>query len=310
MSVVTTPTQSPRPLSELATLVDALAARPQDWIERVRFRVGERWYERLERSAEYEVWAISWMPGQATGFHDHGGSAGAFAVVFGTLEEQRAGGQPQPIAAGQVRAFGPHDVHDVRNAAATPAVSIHAYSPPLSIMNRYAFSEAGLVPCGTVFEDGDDEAEAERVAAERTVHDTQTTAPRNIEAAVDEARARLQRVSPAQACEALAAGAVLVDIRPEAQRALEGEIPDAIVIERNVLEWRLDPESDARLPIANGYDLHIIVVCSAGYASSLAAASLQDIGLSRATDLIGGFQAWRAAGLPTSAGSRSSRVKP
>jgi rhodanese-related sulfurtransferase/mannose-6-phosphate isomerase-like protein (cupin superfamily) len=289
--------------------VEALAARPQAWIERVRFRVGERWYERLDRSADHEVWAISWMPGQATGFHDHGGSAGAFVVAFGTLEEQRAGRQAQPVGPGQVRAFGPHDVHDVRNASATPAVSIHAYSPPLSIMNRYELGEAGLVPCGTVFEGSGDAADlvAREQAASRG---REATASRNIDEVMDAARARLQRVSPEQAYEALGAGAVLVDIRPAAQRAHEGEIPGAILVERNVLEWRFDPASDARLPIANGYGLHVIVVCSAGYASSLAAASLQDVGLFRATDLIGGFQAWRAAGLPTMSGALEGRVNP
>jgi rhodanese-related sulfurtransferase len=88
-----------------------------------------------------------------------------------------------------------------------------------------------------------------------------------------------------------------VDIRPAAQRAAEGAIPEAVVVERNVLEWRFDPRSDARLPIA-AYDLQIIVVCSAGYTSSLAAASLHQVGLARATDVIGGFQAWRSSGLP------------
>ena len=96
-------------------------------------------------------------------------------------------------------------------------------------------------------------------------------------------------------------GALLVDIRPQAQRAAEGEVPGALIIERNVLEWRLDPASDARLPEAGSYDLRVIVMCSAGYTSSLAAASLQDLGLSAATDLVGGFQAWARAGLPVQA---------
>jgi rhodanese-related sulfurtransferase/predicted metal-dependent enzyme (double-stranded beta helix superfamily) len=291
MSIVTTLAQSPRPLSELAALVEAFAATPERWIERVRFRVGERWYERLERTDDHEVWAITWLPGQATGYHDHGGSAGAFAVVCGTLEERRAGERSQAVATGQTRAFGPHDVHDVRNASATPALSIHAYSPPLSLMHRYALDEGRLVPCGTVFE-GDDE-EVGHLADARTIEDV-----------LEAARVRLRRVSPVQAYEALGAGAVLVDIRPAAQRALEGEIPDAVIIERNVLEWRLDPASHARLPIAERHDLHVIIVCSAGYASSLAAASLQDLGLLRATDLVGGFQAWHAAGLPTTAAMR------
>lgn len=98
------------------------------------------------------------------------------------------------------------------------------------------------------------------------------------------------------------AGALLVDIRPAAQRAEEGQVPGALVIERNVLEWRLDPASDARLPEAGSYDLRVIVMCSEGYASSLAAASLQDLGLSAATDLAGGFRAWARAGLPVASG--------
>ena len=113
-----------------------------------------------------------------------------------------------------------------------------------------------------------------------------------------EARARLVRLSPHQARDAVLHGALLVDVRPERQRAAEGEIPGALTIERNVLEWRFDPASTARLPVAS-YELQIIVVCSEGYTSSLAAASLQDLGIRNATDLTGGFRAWRAAGLPT-----------
>ncbi|MFF2656039.1 rhodanese-like domain-containing protein [Kitasatospora sp. NPDC058032] len=97
-------------------------------------------------------------------------------------------------------------------------------------------------------------------------------------------------------------GALLVDIRPAAQRAAEGEIPDALIIERNVLEWRLDPTGGHRIPEATGYDLEVILVCSEGYASSLAAASLRELGLHRATDLDGGFVGWAAAGLPTRQG--------
>ncbi|MFF8770982.1 rhodanese-like domain-containing protein [Kitasatospora sp. NPDC015120] len=97
-------------------------------------------------------------------------------------------------------------------------------------------------------------------------------------------------------------GALLVDIRPAAQRAAEGEIPGALIIERNVLEWRLDPAGGHRIPEATGYDLEVILVCSEGYASSLAAASLRELGLHRATDLDGGFVGWAAAGLPTRQG--------
>jgi rhodanese-related sulfurtransferase len=113
-----------------------------------------------------------------------------------------------------------------------------------------------------------------------------------------QARSRLQRLTPVQANDALAAGAVLVDIRPGWQRAAEGEVPGALLVERNHLEWRFDPECDARLPQAAGYDVQVIVLCSEGYTSSLAADSLRSLGLRRATDVIGGFQAWLAEGLP------------
>ena len=124
---------------------------------------------------------------------------------------------------------------------------------------------------------------------------------RTVDDLVAEARSRLLRLEPAAAAEVLRAGALLVDIRPHAQRVAEGEIPNALVLERNVLEWRFDPASSARLTLAS-YDLEIVVVCSEGWTSSLAAASLQSLGMHRATDLAGGFLAWRAAGLPTTAG--------
>ncbi|MES9542216.1 MULTISPECIES: rhodanese-like domain-containing protein [unclassified Actinomadura] len=121
---------------------------------------------------------------------------------------------------------------------------------------------------------------------------------RTIDEILAEARDRLARVRPDQAHAEARDGAVLVDIRPAAQRAGEGEIPGALIVERNVLEWRFDPSSDARLPQATGHDVRVIVFCSEGYTSSLAAASLHDLGLTRATDIVGGFKAWRAAGLP------------
>lgn len=117
-----------------------------------------------------------------------------------------------------------------------------------------------------------------------------------IDAMLAEARSRLDRLTPAEAAAAVERGALLVDIRPAAQRAAEGGIPGALVIERNVLEWRLDPTSEASIPQAS-YRLRVVVVCSEGYTSSLAAASLRDLGVD-ATDLAGGFHAWVAAGLP------------
>jgi rhodanese-related sulfurtransferase len=126
---------------------------------------------------------------------------------------------------------------------------------------------------------------------------------RPVDELVQAARQRLRRLAPAEACDAVRGGAILVDIRPEAQRLAEGCVPGSLHVERNVLEWRFDPRSDARLPQATGYDQHVIIMCSQGYASSLAAASLQDLGLRHATDLAGGFVAWAQAGLPILTGT-------
>lgn len=123
---------------------------------------------------------------------------------------------------------------------------------------------------------------------------------RGVDALLARARAGLRRVTPAEAAAAIRDdGALLVDIRPAAQRAARGEVPGALIVERNDLEWRLDPSSDARLPQADSYDRRVLVLCQEGYASSLAAVALRDLGLYRATDVIGGFRAWREAGLPT-----------
>ena len=126
---------------------------------------------------------------------------------------------------------------------------------------------------------------------------------RSIDELLADARRGLDRLTPGQASAAIAAGALLVDIRPAAQRAAEGEVPGALIVERNVLEWRFDPASAARLPQAR-YDLRVIIMCSEGYTSSLAAAALRQLGLRAATDLDGGYRAWAAAGLPVHPGRR------
>lgn len=117
-----------------------------------------------------------------------------------------------------------------------------------------------------------------------------------------DARARIRRLDPDQTRAAVARGALLVDIRPAWQRAASGAYPGALVIERNHLEWRLDPTSEARVPQAVNHDVEVIVACQEGYTSSLAAAALIDLGLHRSADLAGGFVAWQAAGLPTEPG--------
>jgi rhodanese-related sulfurtransferase len=129
---------------------------------------------------------------------------------------------------------------------------------------------------------------------------------RTISEVMAEASRRLRRVGPSLAAAELWAGVLLVDTRSQAQRAAGGEVPGAVVMERNVLEWRLDPASPHRLPQVTGYDMRVIVMCAEGYSSVLAAVSLQDLGLARATDVIGGFEAWSAAGLPIIGGRRDS----
>jgi rhodanese-related sulfurtransferase/mannose-6-phosphate isomerase-like protein (cupin superfamily) len=286
--------RSPR---ELADIVELFASRLDEWIGRVRLRVKRRWYERLYHGPDYDVWVISWLPGQSTGFHDHGASSGAFVVATGLLEEQRPGERARVVRAGTSRAFRPGYTHDVRNVSFAPAISIHAYSPPLTEMNEYRLDGGRLVPRNRVH------PQAETVDQDwRTRTESPADRPgiQRVEQVLAAARARLRRLSPEDVHEAVsAASAVLVDIRPAAQRALEGSIAGALVVERNVLEWRFDPASSIRLPVATGHDVQVIVFCSEGYTSTLAAAALQELGLWRATDMVGGFQAWRAIGLPT-----------
>ncbi|MEI6736688.1 MAG: rhodanese-like domain-containing protein, partial [Actinomycetes bacterium] len=109
-----------------------------------------------------------------------------------------------------------------------------------------------------------------------------------------EARQSLLRVTPEQLSGERENGTLIVDIRPVEQRQRDGDLPGAIVIDRNVLEWRLDPSSEHRIPQVTGYDIRIVVVCNEGYSSSLAAAVLQKLGLHQAADMIGGYQAWLA----------------
>lgn len=123
-----------------------------------------------------------------------------------------------------------------------------------------------------------------------------------IEAHLARARSGLDRVEPGSLADELAAGAVVVDIRPIDQRRRDGDLPGSIIVDRNVLEWRLDPTSAHRLGIAASTDIRYVIVCNDGYSSSLAAATLRELGLHRATDLVGGFQALLARQRDTTAG--------
>ena len=135
--------------AELGRLVHATARQGGAWRPIVRFTPDRRWFHRLALTADYEIWLLTWLPGQRTGFHDHGNASGAFAVGQGELRETLAapGGsriRHRTVAAGSVTSFGGRHLHDVGNVAAAPAVSVHAYSPPLSAMRRYEMTSTGL----------------------------------------------------------------------------------------------------------------------------------------------------------------------
>jgi rhodanese-related sulfurtransferase len=130
----------------------------------------------------------------------------------------------------------------------------------------------------------------------QAMYGTSAVARTTIDELLADARRSIRRLFPAGALQAIRAGAVLIDIRADAQVARDGIVPGALLIPRNVLEWRLDPASEHRHPGAPQLDDHVILLCDEGYQSSLAAA--QRLGFAQATDVEGGFQAWRAAALP------------
>jgi Cysteine dioxygenase type I len=217
--------------SELVGILEVFASKSSEWIGRVRLCAHHRRYERVYRGPHHDIWIISWLPGQSTGFHDHGNSAGAFMVATGFLEEQRPGESAHALGVGHVRAFGPNYAHDVRNISLAPAVSIHAYSPPLEEMDEYQWEDDRLIPLASA---AGNEAIVQKWSIEAVRKDQLT-----IEQILSAARARLCRLSPRAAYEESAKGAALVDIRPVSQRTREGSIPGTQVVERNVLEWRL-----------------------------------------------------------------------
>jgi rhodanese-related sulfurtransferase len=302
--------------AQLRAITSGLAARRSLWADLVVRDPDVRWYLPLHRSNSCDVWLLAWERGQDTDWHDHGGSSGSFAVAEGCLVEQYRTPDGRRIArrsllASEAVAFGPAHVHDVAHDGSGPATSIHAYSPPLMAMTYYTATDYGLIARETAAVDGPEGARgrggagtalatASASAARLTSDSLPNDAP-SIDELLAEARGGLARLRPEAAFAVLTDGAVLVDIRPMEQRMAEGEVPGAIIIGRNVLEWRLDPRSEARIPALARPDAQIIVMCSEGYASTLAAATLRRIGLSQATDLDGGFQAWKAVGLPTRA---------
>jgi len=123
------------------------AAQPEEWPLAPRFNPTDRWYHRLAEGPDFEVWLLSWLPGQGTDLHDHGGSAGAFFVVSGTLTESTLDGpelRARTVASGQGRRFGPHHIHQITNQGDRPAVSVHVYGPALRTMTRYRLDDGRL----------------------------------------------------------------------------------------------------------------------------------------------------------------------
>jgi rhodanese-related sulfurtransferase len=298
---------------QLRAVTAGLAARRDLWADLVVHDPDVRWYLPLHRSNSCDVWLLAWDRGQDTDWHDHGGSSGSFAVAEGCLVEQYRAPSGRRIVrrrlpAFDAVAFGPAHVHDVAHGEGGPATSIHAYSPPLVAMTYYSATDYGLVARETVAVDGPEGARgrggaetalaAASASAARLTSDHLPADAPSVDDLLAEVRSGLTRLRPEAAFAGLTDGVVLVDIRSLEQRIVEGEVPGAIIIGRNVLEWRLDPRSDARIPALARSDAQIIVMCSEGYASTFAAASLRRIGLREATYLDGGFQAWKAAGLP------------
>lgn len=284
-------TLAPRALrtEELAALVERFAEDVRAGCYPVTADASRRWHVRIHQNEDVDVWLISWTHSQRTELHDHGDSCGVFTVVEGALREAVWDGETlreRSVDSGETVRFGSAYVHDVYNEANDVAVSVHAYSPPLSKMSYYDVQDGRLERLATTWTD-----------------DPETPAPSY--ASVDEllaaAREGLPRLSPAEAAQAIEEGALMVDIRPEWQRRQDGEVPGSLIVERNHLEWRLHPASDARIAQALPGQ-RWVVVCSEGYTSSLAAASLASLGVP-AADVIGGIAAWAEAGLPVVPGA-------
>ena len=270
----------------LLAMAEGFAATAEGWIDDLPVNGSERTGLRILDTELYDVWLLRWPPSTSVSPHDHGESASAFVVVSGELAELRwaAGTQTrQKLGPGQGTIVERGVVHDVL-APATTSISVHVYSPPLSSMSYFDERAATVLARFPV-----DETAAFRAGEYRSGRRG------GVDHLLSEARRRIApRVTAAELDRRREEGAIVVDTRPADLRARDGELPGAVVIERNVLEWRLDPWGTHR--IAGAADPHrsVIVVCDEGYASSLAAAALLDVGRTSVTDLAGGYQAWLA----------------
>ena len=271
----------PVPLDILLDIATGLAAQARLSPPTVDPAGSSRLGSLLLVTETYEAWLLVWPRGTAIEPHDHGESHGVFVVAAGHLTETRwEDGRPNrwALAAGDAAVVRVGEVHRVEGTGDEPAVSVHVYSPPLDEMRFYADDGRGLVGVQTVGGVPTPAAPADSAVDRRLAA----------------ARRRLgRRVQPGELAGEVDRGSLVIDIRPVAQRARDGSLPGATVVERNDLEWRLDATGLHRLPDVDRADRRVVLLCDEGYASSLAAGALLDLGLTDVTDLDGGFQAWR-----------------
>jgi rhodanese-related sulfurtransferase/mannose-6-phosphate isomerase-like protein (cupin superfamily) len=274
-------------LETLNAMASGLALAADAWAPGLERRASARTGLRILATEAYDVWLLRWPAGSEVSPHDHGDSDGAFAVACGALQETRwpgGGREDRLVQRGQSVTVERGVVHDVR-ATGVEALSVHVYSPPLA---RMAF-----------FDD-----RAEKVVLEEpvdpaldavVVNDLIPSASGSLDATLQRARRRISpRIEPENLATAIARGALVVDTRPAHLRVRDGTLEGSIVVDRNVLEWRLDPHGAHRIDEASDPDRLVVVVCDEGYASSLAALSLLELGRRNVTDLAGGYQAWTA----------------
>jgi rhodanese-related sulfurtransferase/quercetin dioxygenase-like cupin family protein len=282
------PTQPVAPMTPetLLDMASGLALVAEAWTHSLERYPDARTGLRILATESYDVWLLRWPAGTAVSPHHHGDSDAAFVVSSGALKETRwleGRREERQLTRGKGATVERGIVHDV--GAQVEALSVHVYSPPLV---RMAF-----------FDD-----QAEKVLLEEPVeasHDAVVVSGSSIidhsgglETILEKARQRISpRIEPRDLAAAVDLGALVVDTRPADLRQREGELEGAVVIDRNVLEWRLDPYGSHRIQEASDADRPVILVCDEGYASSLAAVSLLDLGRRNVTDLKGGYQAWK-----------------
>ncbi len=281
-------TQAVAPLAPetLLDMASGLALAADAWTCSLERHPDARTGLRILATESYDVWLLRWPAGTAVSPHHHGDSDAAFVVSSGSLEESRwrdGRREVRQLTRGQGATVERGVVHDVR--AQCEALSVHVYSPPLARMAFFDDSAGRVV----LEEPVDPRHDAVFVGRPSTIGHSG-----GLERVVEETRRRISpRIEPSDLAAAVDLGALVVDIRPAELRGRDGDLEGALVIDRNVLEWRLDPCGSHRIQEASNPDRPVIVVCEEGYASSLAAVSLLNLGRRNVTDLKGGYQAWR-----------------